>query len=1071
MRTTLRINFDNIGILILLLFSFIPLFSQSNGISDLENPQVQGRNRIAPHCSFIPQTSIQSALKDDPLTSPFYLSLNGIWKFKWVRNPDTRPKDFYRNDFDDNDWDEVQVPGNWEMQGFGQLIYLDEEYPFPPYPPNIPEQWNPVGSYRREFILPENWVKRKVFICFSSVRSAFYLWVNGEKIGFSKGSKNPAEFDITSFLKQGKNVLAVQVFRWCDGSYLEGQDTWRLSGLERDVYLVSYPQTYIRDYNIIANLDNSYINGLLELKIQVRNSTDREIKDYSVRVLLQYDDQTIFKTEQLCSLEPFEEKQLSFQKKVKKVKKWSAETPYLYDCVMCLFDSLGAPIEVVKSSIGFRKVEIKKGQLMVNGIPIYLKGVNRHEWHPVTGRFVKRETMVKDITLMKKFNINAVRTSHYPDSPEWYNLCDKYGLYVIDEANIETHGMRFHPQGFSLISDNPLWEKAFIDRTKRMYERDKNHPCIIIWSLGNEAGDGKNFEKTYAWLKDKDPSRPVQYEPADWQSHTDIVCPMYADIWFLEEKYNKDPERPLILCEYAHAMGNSVGNLQDYWDVFRKYDNLQGGFIWDWVDQTIQKKNKEGVKFWAYGGDFGEPESLADSNFCANGLVQADRSLKPHIWEVKKVYQNIWIEPVDVEKGVFSLINDFNFINLSGFKITWEITGDGLGIDQGELASKNILPNQSQTFTIDLAKFKRKPGVEYFINFKSFTRKRRGVIPKGHLMAWDQIKLSQQHVNEEKEIAVNTDLSVVDKNKNLFIRGKNFAIVFSKKKGTIDSWKFFNQELIKTGPKPNFWRAPTDNDRGNGMQKRYGVWENAGPQKKIISLTVKEINQGVIEIKINSILSAGNSQYTTLFKVFGDGRVWVNNYYTAGSDTLPPLPRFGMQMKIPKEFNFIKWFGRGPQESYQDRKTGAAVGIYSGYVSDQFYPYVRPQETGNKTDVRWLSITNNNGIGMFFQGCPRLNVSCWPFESEVLEPKQSNESNRHGAEIRMGDIVTVNIDYQQMGVGGDNSWGARVHPEYRLTEHEYYYSFWMYPFMTENTKPEILYSKLGKFNDIISQIN
>jgi len=1037
----------NIITLIVIFLNFTLLLSEDNEREELENPQIQGQNRIAPHSSFIPYNSIKSALKDNPLNSPFYIFLNGIWKFKWVEKPEKRPIDFYKNNFNVEKWDDIKVPGNWEMQGFGKPIYLDEEYPFPPDPPHIPDDWNPVGSYRREFYLPEAWTKRKVFICFSSVRSAFYLWVNGQKVGFSKGSKNPAEFDLTSYIKKGKNILAVQVYRWCDGSYLEGQDTWRLSGLERDVYLVSYPEVYIRDYWINSGLDSNYVNGLFDIKIQLKNSTNREQTDYTVRLHIIDNNHTILETEKKCYIDPSDEIHIRFNKELKNVKKWSAETPYLYNCVICLTDSSEVPIEIVKSSIGFRTIEIKKGQLLVNGVPVYLKGVNRHEWHPVTGRYVTRETMVKDITLMKRFNINAVRTTHYPDSPDWYRLCDMYGLYVIDEANIETHGMKFHPQKYQLISNNPVWEKAFIDRIQRMYERDKNHPCIIIWSLGNEAGDGVNFKKTYAWLKGKDCSRPVQYEPAGWESHTDIVCPMYATTWFLEKYHKKDLDRPIILCEYAHAMGNSVGNLQDYWDIFRKYDNLQGGFIWDWVDQTIKKKNKDGIDYWAFGGDFGEPGNLADSNFCANGLVQADRSLKPHIWEVKKVYQNITVKSLDSDKGAFSIWNDFDFINLSGFKIVWEITGNGEIIMQGVLPSLDIPPNECRNIKLDLTELKKKPGIEYVITFKSYTIKSSGVIPANHLIAWDQIKLSDQIQYGRKMIVKDTDnLNIIDGDKNIIIEGKDFVISFNKREGTIDTWRYHNKELIISGPLPNFWRSPTDNDLGNGMRRRCGIWKNAGEQRKVISFTNRKIGQDIVQIHVGSILPVSNSEYTTIYKIYGNGLVWIKNDYLAGSDSIPELPRFGMQMQVPEEFSIIKWYGRGPQESYQDRKTGAAAGIYSGSVWEQFFPYVRPQETGNKTDVRWLSLMNDKGMGIFFQGDSLLNVSCWQFEPEVLEPGKPGEGNRHGAEIKKGDIITVNIDHKQMGVGGDNSWGARVHPEYRLTDSEFSYSFWILPY-------------------------
>lgn len=1033
-------------LIVLILLNITSVFCGVDDLSDLKDPGIQGRNRIAPHCSFIPYQSIGYALKDDPSLSPFYISLNGVWKFKWVKNPNKRPMNFYKNDFDDSKWDDITVPGNWEMQGYGQLIYLDEEYPFKPDPPNIPEEWNPAGSFRREFNIPKAWEKRRVFIHFSSVRAAFYLWINGKKVGFSKGSKNPAEFDITSFIRKGRNVLAVQVFRWCDSSYLEGQDTWRLSGIERDVYLYSSPEVYIRDYSINALLDSCYKDGILDVKIHINNSTDKNFEEYSLRLFLKNNKRTVLETVKKFSLHPSGNIQVLFNEVVTNPEKWSAETPNLYSCVICLLNGSEKIVEVVKSSIGFRSIEIKNGQLLVNGVPIYIKGVNRHEWHPVTGRYLNKETMIQDITLMKKFNINAVRTSHYPDSPEWYDLCDRYGLYVVDEVNIETHGMKFHPEGFRLISDNPEWEKAFMDRTERMYERDKNHPSIIIWSLGNEAGDGVNFQKTYQWLKDKDDSRPVQYEPAGWSSHTDIVCPMYKNIRFLEKNYNRDSDRPLILCEYAHAMGNSVGNLQDYWDVFRKHDNLQGGFIWDWVDQTIKKENEDTISLWAYGGDFYEPETLADSNFCANGLVQADRSLKPHIWEVKKVYQNIRVEPVDLDEGIIKITNDFDFIDLSGFKITWEINRNGRKMSRGVLPQQNIPAHESRRIKLKLPEITPEAGVEYFIMFRSFTKKKMGLIPQSHLSAWDQIKIENYKVDRQKEVSESFGVKLVDKEKSITVRGKNFMVKFNKEMGIIESWRFRGIEMLISGLVPNFWRAPIDNDLGNGMMKRCRIWKDAGRERRTTRVKSSEIGNRIVRIEVNSILTADGSKYSTVYKIYGSGDILVKNYYSAGSNTLPELPRFGMQMRLPKEFNNMRWFGRGPQESYEDRKTGAAVGIYSGKVWEQFHPYVRPQETGNKTDVRWLSLTSDKGTGFFIEGCPLLNVSAWQFESEVLEHRKPGEPNRHGAEIEKGEVITLNIDHKQMGVGGDNSWGARVHPEYRLNNDEYSYSFWIKAF-------------------------
>ncbi|MDH5468126.1 MAG: beta-galactosidase, partial [Candidatus Aminicenantes bacterium] len=575
------------------MFSKIELPTVKSGtkdkVPDWENPAVVGREKEPAHCTYIPYADVQTALKNKLAQSPYYKSLNGLWKFSWVRKPADRPVDFYKDEYDVSQWEEIKVPGNWELQGYGVPIYTDEEYPFPANPPRIPHDYNPVGSYRRGFTVPEDWNSRQVFLHFGGVKSAMYAWINGKEVGYSQGSKTPAEFNITRYLREGQNTLAVEVYRWSDGAYLEGQDYWKISGIEREVFLFSTPNVMVRDFFVLGDLDESYVNGKLMVTVKMRNYTPEIPKNYSLRMeLLDANNQPVFEAplSEEIKFEGLNEAEIRFERIVENPARWSAETPNLYSLVLSLLNDSGQVIEVVGCRTGFRKVEIKGGQLLVNGLPIMIKGVNRHEHEPETGRVVSEEYMMKDIRLMKQFNINAVRTSHYPNVPRWYELCDQYGLYVVDEANIESHGMGFHPD--RTLANKPEWKKAHMERTIRMVERDKNHPSIIIWSLGNEAGDGVNFESTYAWIKKRDPSRPVQYEPAGLKPHTDIVCPMYKQIQHLEEYLSRGlDDRPLILCEYAHAMGNSVGNLQDYWDYFEKHRELQGGFIWDWVDQGL----------------------------------------------------------------------------------------------------------------------------------------------------------------------------------------------------------------------------------------------------------------------------------------------------------------------------------------------------------------------------------------------------------------------------------------------------------------------------------------------------
>jgi len=629
------------------------------GVFDWENPEVVGRNKEPGHCTYLPYADTRAAVQNDPAQSAYTKCLNGIWKFNWVRKPAERPAHFYREDYDVSHWDDIKVPANWELEGYGIPIYTDTDYPFPANPPHIPHDNNPVGSYRRNFTVPETWEGRQVFLHFGGVKSAFYVWVNGKEVGYSQGSKTPAEFNISEHIRSGENVLAVEVYRFSDGAYLEDQDYWKISGIERDVFLFSTPNVMIRDFFVLGNLDELYLNGRIEVSVDVRNYLRDAPEKHKIQMhLFDADHRPVFE-EPIEGEVEFNESggaEIRLENFIENPKKWSAETPYLYTLVLSLLDETGKTIEVMSCKTGFRKVEIKGGQLLVNGIPVTIKGVNRHEHEPETGRVVSEEYMMKDIRLMKQFNINAVRTSHYPNVPRWYELCDQYGLYVIDEANIESHGMGYRPD--RTLGNNPAWQKAHLERTIRMVERDKNHPAIIIWSLGNEAGDGVNFEATYSWIKKRDPSRPVQYERAETRPHTDIVCPMYRQIHHLEDFLKKGlGNRPLILCEYAHAMGNSVGNLQDYWDYFDKHRELQGGFIWDWVDQGLLKKNEEGEEFWAYGGDFGPPGTLSDKNFCINGLVFPDRKLHPHIWEVKKVYQPIKVKALDLTIGKVEIQN------------------------------------------------------------------------------------------------------------------------------------------------------------------------------------------------------------------------------------------------------------------------------------------------------------------------------------------------------------------------------------------------------------------------------
>lgn len=1032
---------------------------KETGIVDWENPAVVGLNKESAHCTYIPFADRDSVLKNDRTASPYFLSLNGTWKFNWVRKPADRPMDFFSKDFDMSLWETIQVPSNWELQGFGVPIYTDVDYPFPANPPHIPHDYNPVGSYLRNFSVPKNWEGRQIFLHFGSVKSAMYVWINGTKIGYSQGSKIPAEFNITKFLRSDGNTLAVEVYRWSDGAYLEDQDYWKVSGIERDVFLYSTPQIKIRDFFVLGDLDDNYTDGILKVTVELKSYLQKKSGPFRIQLdLVDALKKSVLPKplEHTAVLEGEDSTSLQFIHSINNPAKWTAETPNLYSLVLSLLDPSGQIIETVGCQTGFRKVEISNGQLKVNGIPITIKGVNRHEHEPTTGRVVSEHYMRKDIELMKQFNINAVRTSHYPNVPRWYELCDIYGLYVIDEANIESHGMGYDPD--KTLGNNPVWKTAHLDRTERMVERDKNHPSIIIWSLGNEAGDGVNFEATYQWIKDRDPSRPVQYEQAGIKRHTDIVCPMYRQIHHLEEflKIGLD-NRPLILCEYAHAMGNSVGNLQDYWDYFDEHREIQGGFIWDWVDQGILQHNEDCKEFWAYGGDFGPPDTPSDRNFCINGLVFPDRTLHPHIWEVKTVYQNIKAKPLDLQRGIVDVQNLYDFQDLSHVALSWSIhTGDKT-IAEGLIDELNIPSRQSKILDLSFPAIQPEPGVEYFLMLHFISNHSRPLLPQGHVLAWEQFRLPMFTASETADLSGFPELTLTENSIDFQIKSSHFSVNFNKKNGEITSLIYENKELIKTGLIPNFWRAPTDNDFGSDMPKRLAVWREAGRNRTVEKVFARQINTYEVLFEVASLIPAGPSKYFTSYRILGSGDILITNRFIPGKDGLPELPRFGQTMTLPTEFDNMTWYGRGPHESYWDRKTSAAVGVYNGKVLDQYHPYIRPQENGNKTDVRWVALTNADGLGLLAVGMPLLNVSANHFLFDDFENGPEKEQH-HPFDLKMRDFVTLNLDYKQMGVGGDTSWGdrARPHAEYTLYSQEYTYSFRLRPISKKDGTPMAL---------------
>lgn len=1028
-------------------------FSQDTMLKEWEDPTVFNINKEEAHASFIRYKKIQNAYNANPEKSQYYKSLNGIWKFNWVEKPSDRPVDFYRNDYNIENWDEIPVPGNWEIYGHGTPIYVNYRLPFVDSFPKVPHDYNPVGSYKYNFQLPNGWNERQTFIHFGAVRSAMYLWINGEFVGYSQGSKTPAEFNITKFVNSGNNIISVEVYRWCDGSFLEDQDFWRLSGIDRDVYIYSTGDVQIRDIFIKTDLDEKYQDGIYSADIELRNFNNDEKNPYFIELGISDSDGNFvqkFLSEKI-SFTGREKKHVIFEKLIKNPEKWTAETPNLYSTIVSLLNKDSVLIECLSIYTGFRKVEIKDGQLLVNGVAVLLKGVNRHEHDQFFGHVISEESMIEDIKLMKQFNINAVRTCHYPDHPRWYELCDLFGLYLIDEANIESHGI-----GYDLdktLANKPEYLGAHLDRTISMVERDKNHPSIIIWSLGNEAGDGPNFVATSDWIHARDDSRPVHYERAGLKAHTDIVCPMYARIPYLEKYGKEKQDRPLILCEYAHAMGNSVGNLQEYWDVIEKYKHLQGGFIWDWVDQGIAFVKKKGYKRWGYGGDFGL-DAPSDNNFCINGLVFPDRTPHESLFEVKKVYQYIKIKASDLEKGQVNIINNYDFINTGGLRLVWEIEGNGLTVNKGIFDNFIIEAHDSLIADLKFNLPEPEPGVEYFLNIKIINNKKSPYMPRAFVVANEQLKLPIYKPVELISIKSLPELTLQKEEDFSIISNSDFKLVFDHKSGTISSWKFKEMNLILSGPKPDFWRAPTDNDFGNQMQIRCSIWKEAGSDYRVESIDVKKKGKNMVLIDVMLNLSAGDSKFHTVYTILGSGDIIVDNDFTPGKTELPEIPRIGMNMEIPWIYRVMKWYGRGPHESYWDRKTSAQISLHWGTVENQYVPYIRPQENGNKTDVRWVILKDVRGNGLLVSGKQELSITALHYRTADFDPGQTKQQ-RHSFEVLPGKYVRLNVDLKQMGVGGDNAWGARPLEKYTLYPKKYSYTYRLRPFLKDENPEEL----------------
>jgi len=1030
---------------------------QSN---DWENPQVVGRNKEPTHVPLVPYPAAEAALAGDRSRSPYFKLLNGDWEFKWAPNPASAPEGFYGEDFADS-WETVAVPGNWELQGHGVAIYTNVQYPFPVDDlPRVPHDDNPVGSYRTRFTVPESWDGRQILLVFEGVDSAFYLWVNGEMVGYSQDSRLPAEFDVTTYVRPGENTLAVRVYRWSDGSYLEDQDHWRLSGIHRDVYLVAAPAVHVRDLWVRTELDDNYCDAVLRVLAQIRNYRDQDAVGCVVEAELLDTEANlqICKSAKGISVRAGDEVALELEQPVAGPTKWSAENPYLYTLLVTLKDPAGDVLEVQSCRVGFRQVELRDGQMLVNGFPVVIKGVNRHDHDPDRGKAVTVDSMVEDIRLMKQFNLNAVRTSHYPNDPRWYDLCDEYGLYVFDEANIETHGV------WDRLTRDPKWKTAFMERMVRMVERDKNHPSVVVWSLGNESGYGPNHEAIADWVHRRDPTRPVHYESAtSWSTYTgpedapyvDFVSVMYPSVDKIVEMAQTPGEiRPLVMCEYAHAMGNSVGNLKEYWEAIEAYRRLVGGFIWDWVDQGIRQVTDDGVEWFAYGGDFGDEPN--DGAFCINGVVFPDRHVHPALWEVKKFSEPVRVEPIDLLAGKVRITNRYHFLDLGGLDVSWMLSADEQVLQAGTLPPMSTPAGASKTVTFPFDRPALEPGVEYWLTVSITLAQATPWADAGHEVAWAQFKLPfDLPAGPVLRIGDMPELEVKESEGTVRLRGPEFDLVFDRQDGTISSWQYRGVELVQRGPALNVWRAPTDNDEGpqwNPDLVLANKWRAAGLDRlrhQVEQVTVNQLRPQAVQIEVRSLVCAPDRadgltcEYT--YTILGSGDVLLD-VHVLPIGNLPSLPRVGVRMTLPGGYENLIWYGRGPHETYVDRKAGAQVGVYEGAVDDQYVPYIVPQENGNKTDVRWVTLVNEYGVGLLAVGRPLLEVSAHHFTAQDLAQA------RHTYELERRKEITLNLDYRQSGLGGA-SCGPGTLPQYLIRPEEIRFSLRLRPFSRGQGSP------------------
>ena len=1013
--------------------------------------QVNEVNRLKLHTNYFAYENEPLALAGLMDKSANFISLHGAWKFNWVKDADKRPVDFFKTDLDDSAWKTMNIPANWEMNGYGVPEYVNTGFAwrghFDQKPPAVPVKDNNVGSYRRIVNIPDSWDGKQVIAHFGSVTSNIYLYVNGQFVGYAEDAKVAAEFDITPYLKKGDNLIAFQTFRWCDGSWCEDQDFWRLSGVARDSYLYARNSAVqLTNIKITPDLQNNYEDGVVQIYAEVKGQPVIEYK------LLNHNGIEIIKSD------------ANFKKRVngtaqftiKNVKKWSAEDPYLYTLVATVKDQKGNIVEVVPQKVGFRKVEIVNSQMLVNGKAVYIKGADRHEMDPDGGYVVSRERMIQDIKIMKRLNINAVRTCHYPDDPIWYDLCDEYGLYVTAEANQESHGFGY---GNDAEAKKPEFAKQILERNQHNVEMYYNHPSVIVWSLGNETVNGDNFIAAYKWIKEQDKSRPVQFEQAGRTGeNTDIFCPMYYSHDGCD-KYSKDDKytRPLIQCEYNHTMGNSSGGLKEYWDMVRKYSKFQGGYIWDFVDQALHRNPvkpmsvKDNLTYaqynkikYTYGGDYNDYDP-SDNNFNCNGVIGPDRQLNPHAYEVAYEYQNIWAEAVDLKAGKISVFNEYFFRNLANYQLVWTLLQDGKPVQNGTVDKLDVAPQQKIIVTLP---YQIPAEGEVLLNVEFKLKKAEPLMEAGQTVAYRQLEV--RTANAVAAVAAEGKLKVENKKKETEIKVLNdiVDIEFCKATGLLKEYEVNGIDLLGEGGtlKPNFWRAVTDNDMGAQLQKKFRVWR--APALNLQTITAEKVKAGK---NVNAVVKAVydmpdvKATLTITYTIAPDGTMGVEQTMDATEgEKVSDMFRFGMLMQLPFQMDNSTFYGRGPIENYIDRKGSQNVGIYSQTAEEQFFPYIRPQETGTKSDIRWWQQTDKAGKGFRITSGNFFSASALHYSIDDLDEGEEKEQ-RHSYEVPLSKYTELCIDKEQFGVGGENSWGAWPLPQHRLGYADKTFSFVISP--------------------------